>query len=102
MSGVSDPVPVLNTFLETELAQFFAFNSILTVVDAEQLPQLEGDMARLARAQLGVADIVVLNKVDLVSRDDLDRVKKLVQLVIPGSRVIEVVQGQILGGTCLY
>lgn len=94
-SGVSDPVPVLNTFLETELAQFFAFNSILTVVDAEQLPQLEGDMARLARAQLAVADIVVLNKVDLVSQGDLDRVKKLVQLVIPGSRVIEVVQGRI-------
>ena len=94
-SGVSDPVPVLNTFLETELAQFFAFNSILTVVDAEQLPQLEGDMARLARAQLGVADIVVLNKVDLVRQGDLDRVKKLVQLVIPGSRIIEVVQGRI-------
>jgi G3E family GTPase len=95
MSGVSDPVPVLNTFLETELAQVFAFNSILTVVDAEQLPRLEGEMALLARSQLGAADIVVLNKLDLVSQDELDRVKKLVQLVIPGSRVIEVVQGQI-------
>ena len=95
MSGVSDPVPVLNTFLETELAQAFAFNSILAVVDAEQLPRLEGDMARLARAQLGAADIVVLNKVDLVSRDELNRVKKLVQLVTPGSRIIEVIQGRV-------
>ena len=95
MSGVSDPVPVLNTFLETELAQAFAFNSILAVVDAEQLPRLEGDMARLARAQLGAADIVVLNKVDLVSRDELNRVKKLVQFVTPGSRIIEVIQGRV-------
>jgi G3E family GTPase len=95
LSGVSDPVPVLNTFLETQLARVFAFNSILAVVDAEQLPRLKGEMAHLARSQLGAADIIVLNKVDLVNRDELDRVKKLVQLVTPGSRIIEVVQGQI-------
>ena len=95
MSGVSDPVPVLNTFLETQLALVFALNSILSVVDAEQLPRLEGDMAHLARSQLGAADIVVLNKVDLVSTDELNHVKNLVQMVTPGSRIIEVVRGQM-------
>ena len=95
MSGVSDPVPVLNTFLETQLALVFAVNSILSVVDAEQLPRLEGDMAHLARSQLGAADIVVLNKVDLVSTDELNHVKNLVQMVTPGSRIIEVVRGQV-------
>jgi hypothetical protein len=49
LSGVSDPVPVLNTFLETYLAHSFSFSSILSVVDAEQLPRLEGEMSRLAR-----------------------------------------------------
>ena len=42
MSGVSDPVPVLNTILETELAAVFSLNSILAVVDAEQVPVLVG------------------------------------------------------------
>jgi G3E family GTPase len=95
LSGVSDPVPVLNTFLETQLVHAFSFSSILSVVDAEQLPRLEGEMSRLARGQIGVADVVVLNKTDLVSEDELARVKQLVQLVTPGSRIIEAVQGRI-------
>jgi len=95
LSGVSDPVPVLNTFLETQLVHAFSFSSILSVVDAEQLPRLEGEMSRLARGQIGVADVVVLNKTDLVSPDELARVKQLVRLVTPGSRIIEAVQGRI-------
>ena len=95
LSGVSDPVPVLNTLLETQLAHAFCLSSILSVVDAEQLPRLDGEMSRLARGQIGVADVVVLNKMDLVSADELARVKQLVQLVTPGSRIIEAVQGRI-------
>jgi G3E family GTPase len=95
LSGVSAPVPVLNSFLETRLQHAFCFNSILSVVDSEQLPKLSGEMARLARDQIGVADVVVLNKTDLVSADELAVVKQLVQRITPGSRVIEAVQGRI-------
>jgi len=95
LSGVSDPVPVLNSFLETQLVHAFSFSSLLSVVDAEQLPRLEGEMSRLARGQIGVADVVVLNKTDLVGADQLARVRQLVQLVTPGSRIIEAVQGRI-------
>jgi G3E family GTPase len=52
-------------------------------------------MSRLARGQIGVADVVVLNKTDLVSADVLARVKQLVQVVTPGSRIIEAVQSRI-------
>jgi G3E family GTPase len=77
MSGVSEPMPVLNTFLETELGTIFILNSILAIVDAEQLPKLSGEIGRLARTQIRTADIVVLNKVDLVSHGDLASVRKL-------------------------
>jgi G3E family GTPase len=95
LSGVSDPFPVLNTFLETDLGAVFGLNSILSVVDAEQLPGLEGEMGSLARAQVQAADIVVLNKVDLVSRADLANVKSQVHEITPGSRIIEVTQGRV-------
>jgi G3E family GTPase len=95
LSGVSDPVPVLNTFLDTELKAAFSFNSILAVVDAEQFPLMKGDMAQLARTQLGAADIVVLNKVDLVTKDDLDRVKEILGQVAHGSKIVEAVRGSI-------
>jgi G3E family GTPase len=95
MSGVSDPVPVLNTFLETDLGAVFRLSSIMTVVDAEQLPGLRDEMGHLARAQIAAADIVVLNKVDLVSRADLDGVKRLVHEIAPGSRILEVAHGRV-------
>ena len=95
LSGVSDPVPVLNSFLETQLQHAFSFNSILSVVDTEQLPKLSGEMARLARDQISVADVVVLNKSDLVSADEMTVVKRLVQQIAPGSRIIEAVRGKI-------
>jgi len=95
LSGVSDPVPVLNTFLETALAAVFTFNSILSVVDAEQFPRMKGQMAQLARSQLGAADIVVLNKVDLVTSDEIARVRELVHGLTPGARIIDVIRGRV-------
>ena len=49
----------------------------------------------LFRSQIAVADIVVLNKIDLVSSDEVERVKQLVHQVSPGSRIIEVTQGRV-------
>jgi G3E family GTPase len=95
LSGVSDPVPVLNTFLETELGSVFRLSSILSVVDAEQLPGLEGEMRDLARTQVAAADIVVLNKVDLVDDDGRARVKRQVHEITPGSRIIEASHGDV-------
>jgi G3E family GTPase len=95
LSGVSDPVPVLNTFLETELGTIFSFSTILSIVDAEQLPELKDEMGDLARAQIQAADIVVLNKVDLVSAEDLAGVKQRVHDITPGSRIIEVSYGRV-------
>jgi G3E family GTPase len=52
-------------------------------------------MADLARVQIQAADIVVVNKVDLVSAEDLSGVKKQVHEITPGSRIIEVTQGRV-------
>jgi G3E family GTPase len=95
LSGISDPIPVLNTFLETELGAVFSLSSILAVVDAEQLPGLRCELGGLARAQIQAADIVVLNKVDLVSRGDLAGVKRQVREMVPGSRILEVSHGRV-------
>jgi G3E family GTPase len=65
------------------------------VVDAEQLPGLEGEMGDLARVQIRAADIVVLNKVDLIGAEDLAPVKQLVREVAPRSRILEATYGRI-------
>ena len=88
-SGVSDPVEVANTFLMPELQPFLALNCIIGVVDAEQLPVLTGELATLARQQIRVADMIVLNKVDLVGNESLAKVRTLVHEIAPGSRIFE-------------
>lgn len=88
-SGVSDPVEVANTFMNPELQPFLELNCIIGVVDAEQLPSLTDEPAALAQQQIRVADMVVLNKVDLVGKESLEKVRALVQDIAPGSRIFE-------------
>jgi G3E family GTPase len=94
-SGVSDPFQVANTFLMPELQNLLSLNSILTVVDAEQFPLLQKEEAGLARLQVEAADMVVLNKVDLISNEDLNAVKNDIRKISPLSRVIEALYGQV-------
>jgi G3E family GTPase len=94
-SGVSDPIPVLETFLQPELGALFSLSSTLVVVDAEHLPGLQGEMADLARLQIQAADLVVVNKVDLVSSEALGKVKQRVHKIAPGSRIIEASHGRV-------
>jgi G3E family GTPase len=95
LSGISDPVPVLNTFLETDLGTIYSLSTVLSIVDAEQLPGLQHEMGNLVWAQIQAADIVVLNKVDLVSSGALIDVKQRVHEMALGSRIIEVSHGRV-------
>lgn len=95
-SGVSDPVQVADTFFRPEIHRYLTMDNILSVVDAERFPAvLREEAGDLARLQVQVADIVVLNKVDLVGADGLDPVKKLVREVSPRSRMLEATYGRI-------
>ena len=89
-SGVSEPMPVANTFSSPEIEKIMALDSILTVVDAEQFPEiLKGEMSSLARLQVRDADILILNKVDLVDAKTLESTKSLVRNIAPGTRMLE-------------
>ncbi|MFC5694657.1 CobW family GTP-binding protein [Pseudomonas sp. GCM10022186] len=92
-SGVSNPGKIANTLRYPQFREALAIDSILTVVDAEQFESLEGEMARLAMEQLDVADIIVLNKVDRVSREQLEALK--VRWLYPKARLLESEYGEV-------
>ena len=95
-SGISEPFNVANTFMLPELESIMPLDNVVTVVDAEQFPGLlENDWASLARTQLRDADMIVLNKVDLVSEKELAEVKTLVHNIAPRSRVLEANYGRV-------
>ncbi len=94
-SGVSEPATVAMTFMLPELQEFLIVDSILTLMDTEQFPSLEGEYQKLARHQIAVADMVVLNKVDCVTADQLDEVRDYVRDVVPEARIFETTFGKV-------
>jgi G3E family GTPase len=88
-SGVSDPSSVAATFMQPELSPYVRLDSILTVVDADQGDALEGEQAYLAMEQVGVADILILNKVDLVTPERLQVMRDWALEIAPKARIIE-------------
>ncbi len=92
-SGVSDPHAVINTFISRRMRQQFQLDSVITVIDAEQI-HAQPTFADLIGRQIAAADIVLLNKCDLVSAPRLAEVREWVQSVVPRTRVLETVQAQ--------
>lgn len=69
-SGLADPAPVLQTFLaDPDLREQVELESVVALVDAVHFPQQIED--EIAREQVAFADVVIVNKLDLV--DDRQR-----------------------------
>ena len=94
-SGVSDPVAVSLTFLAPELQSRTRVDSVLTVVDAEQIHQVNEKHRRLAVAQIAMADIVVLNKLDLVNDEEREDLADFVRDTVPRARILEATFGEV-------
>jgi len=95
-SGVSDPIAVANTFLMPEVKPLVRLDAILIVVDADHILTLEEENYALAMDQIAVADIVVLNKVDLVTAEEREDIKeKVIRRIVPDARILEVTYGQV-------
>lgn len=94
-SGVSDPLGVAQTFLYTDLANYTAVDTILTLVDAAEFLNLPAENEVLAMDQVGTADIVVLNKTDLVDEADLAAVRQAIGEISPQARIFETSYGEV-------
>lgn len=89
-TGVADPAPIIQTiYYDDYLRTRFKLTAILTVVDASQLDRelfIEGIH------QIAYADVILLNKVDLVDADALEQAHERISALNPTVRVIETVQ----------
>jgi G3E family GTPase len=86
-TGLADPAPVAQTFFVDErIRREFALNAIVTVVDAKHIwNQL--DETSEAPEQIAFADLLLLNKTDLVTPDELDRLEERVRSLNRGARL---------------
>lgn len=94
-SGVSDPLEVAMTFQAPQVSSLVSVDSIITVVDAEQIRDLDKAYEILAFCQVSLADLIVLNKVDLATTEQLAKVKKWIHDISPRARVLDAVQADV-------
>ena len=112
-TGISEPIPVAQTFTFVDeengidLSRFSYIDTMVTVVDAfnffkdfgsseklmdRDLTDMEGDyrtIVNLLTDQIEFANVIILNKTDLVSDTHLETLKAMIHKLNPGAEIIE-------------
>jgi G3E family GTPase len=93
-TGIADPLPILMTFLTSELRDVTRIDSILTVVDAETFTPEHFDSSA-AFNQIAYGDIILLNKIDLVPQKTVDKLEDYIRTVKAEAKVLRCEQGKV-------
>lgn len=112
-TGISEPIPVAQTFSFVDeengidLSRFSYVDTMVTVVDAfnffrdfgspetlvdRDMTDIEGDdrtIVNLLTDQIEFANVIILNKTDLVTKDDLGVLKAAIKKLNPSAKIIE-------------
>jgi len=123
-TGISEPLPVAETFtFEDEtgksLSEFARLDTMVTVVDAAQFPtdylsadtlidrklelgdEDERQIVDLLVDQVEFADVIVLNKTDLLSPAELDRLEATLRALNSSAKIVRAERGNVPLGEIL-
>jgi G3E family GTPase len=94
-TGLADPAPVASTFfVSDEVRSTTRLDAFITVVDSVNFER-SFDENEEAREQIGFADIVLLNKTDLVSESNLDRLERRIGHLNPLAKIYRTARSEV-------
>ena len=86
-TGLADPAPVAQTFfVDQDVAEAARLDAVVTVADAKWLLERLKD-APEAKNQIAFADVIIVNKIDLVSEEELKEVESRIRAINPYARL---------------
>ncbi|MGO9703373.1 MAG: CobW family GTP-binding protein [Xanthobacteraceae bacterium] len=86
-TGLADPAPVAQTFfIDENVGRRTKLDAVVTVADAKWLSDRLKD-APEAKNQIAFADVILINKTDLVSSDELNEVEARIRGINPYAKV---------------
>ncbi|PLT31157.1 GTP-binding protein [Peribacillus deserti] len=117
-SGISEPIPVAQTFtyidedLGINLSEYCQLDNMVTVVDANRFwkdfasgesllerkqavnDSDDREIVDLLMDQIEFANVLVLNKIDLVQKEEVTELKSLLQKLNPDAKIVETVKAK--------
>lgn len=91
-SGIADPLGVVSAFRTDALRDEVRLDAVITTVDAANARDTRLDR-QVVEDQIRAADLLLLNKVDLVDEASRRLVRAWLQKIVPDVHVIETVRG---------
>ena len=94
-TGLADPGPVAQTFfMDDEIRNEFALDGIVTLVDSGHINQQLGRSDESSE-QVAFADVLVLNKTDLISDGELDELESRLRDMNSMAQVLRCEQAEV-------
>ncbi len=93
-TGVADPLPIILTFVGSQLKDLTTLDSVITLVDSETFTP-ECFQSEAALNQITFGDIVVLNKTDLAADQKVEELEEWIREQKWGARLLRSQQGQV-------
>lgn len=86
-TGMADPGPVAQTFfMDDEIQTQLSLDGVVTLVDAKHVLQHIDDSDEV-KEQIAFADVILLNKIDLVSSAELDRLESRIHSMNSAAKI---------------
>ncbi|TYS59541.1 GTP-binding protein [Sutcliffiella horikoshii] len=85
LTGVANPEEVVDSLTEPELIEYVCLQKVITVLDGENVLEYNSifgsdrELVQTTRRQIEVADVLIVNKIDLISESQQDKVQKVVK-----------------------
>ncbi|XP_059157791.1 zinc-regulated GTPase metalloprotein activator 1-like [Physella acuta] len=94
-TGLADPGPIASIFwLDEELCSDIYLDGIVTVVDAkfcsqQMIERKSEECTNECQRQIALADVIIINKTDLIQKEECDSLRELIRSVNGFAKLIE-------------